>query len=226
MVTRRWLIIDLRNNLKFTIIWSNSHSVWSRAWKSEWGIEKRKSKSKLKFQTEAKLFFKNYDAESKAKAQAPRVMWKNWILSPNPVNKETSKPWNKSIDDSVKTKKNFCFPLNKKKKSRRKKLNELDCAPIWWRERIVLNKFHIPRDAFLPSLDSNKDSLVTFSLFIAIISNNIQLKFIAKDVSIQNVSTIHNLFDLIIFKKNEWENRRQKKRMKKALRVIWEEKNI
>jgi hypothetical protein len=39
------------------------------------------------------------------------------------------------------------------------------------------------------------------SLFNAIISNNIQLKFIAKDVSIQNVSTIHNLFDLIIFRR-------------------------
>lgn len=45
------------------------------------------------------------------------------------------------------------------------------------------------------------------SLLIAIISNNIQLKFIAKDVSIQNVPTIHNLFDLIILSRGWWRSK-------------------
>lgn len=42
------------------------------------------------------------------------------------------------------------------------------------------------------------------SLRITIISNNIQLKFVSKDVSIQNAPTIHNLFDLIILKRECW----------------------
>jgi hypothetical protein len=105
------------------------------------------------------------------------------------------------------------------------KINELDCAEARETDEsgIVLNTFRyimMPCRAvyfshlafFFEEEKSRRSELYGFppSLFDAIISNNIQLKFIAKDVSIQNVSTIHNLFDLIIFSRRMKMVKRQK----------------